>query len=380
MCVVLTSVSVNANRAAAECNWLDTSEGVNKLGLEKIWFTDDLNQAVFLRAQRKVQLTQITQFLNEQAVQIDTKMSHLKDTLYFYNMNKAEVQIWLKKNLAGNNSSVWISILIPKVYAQSPNCAFNSSNVGIDTNQGQSFFQKFSSIVNGDFVKKIVGCSTQDPVIDEKENQSLSVENFSSTIMNHWEQLKEIITQLPNMPLPEDVKHELICDGLSVGIFVAQGAALSLTGAGAVVAVPRLFLALKRLMNTAKYLAGKIKVPTKTLQPVKTSAVASSATLAARLENVYGTQKKFITNMQVAQKQIINKGGRLTSSGRGNSNYDELYDWAKAEVGVQKDLLKTLDSLEKIKDRAGLTRQLSIQAERVGAEKRIQTLSKAFKF
>lgn len=359
--------------------WLETQDNVAKLGVDKIWFTNDLNKAVFLRSLRKEQFSKLDQFFNRTAFQIDSKMSHLNDTLYFYNMGESEIQNWIKKNLTAKTGSVWFSIFISKANAESPDCSINTATPGVETKQGQSFFQKFSNIVNGDFIKKIVGCSTQDPQIDEKKNQSLSAENFSNAIKNHWEQLKEIIIQLPNMPLPEDVKQELICDGISIGVFVTQSAALSLTGAGVFVAVPRLFLALKRLMNSVKFLSGKVKAPVQIPVSAK-SAVVSTKTLTARLESVFDNQKRFIQNLQAGQKQILDKGGRLAESGKANTRYNELSDWAKAEINVQNDFIKTLNSLEKIKDRSVLSQKISIQTEKAIAEKRIQTLTKAFKF
>lgn len=367
------------SQASESLLWLETQDRVEKLGVEKIWFTNDLNQAVFLRSQRKEKFDQLDTFLNQSPKKIDSEMSHLNDTLYFYNMNNDEIKRWLRLNMSVKTSSIWFSIFIPKVYADSPECAVSTSSTNIETKEGQGFFRKITSFVNGDFIKKVIGCSTQDPSIDEKKNQSLSIENFSSTIKNHWVQLKEIITQLPHMPLPEDVKHELICDGLSVGIFVAQGAALSLTGAGAVVAIPRLYLALKRLMGAAKFLNKAVKSPTKLPVSAK-NTVAATKTVAQKLENVYGTQKKFIENMQAAQKQILDKGGRLTESGKANSKYTELHDWAKAEVDIQKDFIKTLDNLEKLKGQSQLSQRISIQTERAIAEKRIKDLTHAFKF
>lgn len=351
-------------------DWLETQDNISKLGLAKIWFSHDLNKAVFLRSGRAEKLNHLQHKLElNNLKQIDPKISHLQDTFYFYNMANDEINNWVKQNLTAKTRASWFYILVPRAFAESPECASNVSPYKVETQQGRSFFQKFSNIVNGNFLKKMVGCSTQDPSINEKQNQSLSIEDFGKALKLHWEQLKEIISQLPTMPLPAEVKHELMCDAMSVGIFAAQGAALSLTGAGAFVAVPRLFLALKRLMNSTKYLSRK-----KISSPVAMGA----GTLVSRTENVYKNQKKFIEDLRAGQEQILDKGGRLTDSGKANSKYSELLDWANAEVSVQRDLIQTLNKLEKLKDQSALSRQISIQAEISKAQKRIDTLAKAF--
>lgn len=365
------------NAIVSKCNWLETTEGVHNLGLEKIWFTDDLKQAVFLRSGRQEQFSNLNQNIFKSVIQITRNMAHFKDTIYFYNMNEGEIQNWLKNNISVKPSAGWVYLLLPKAHAETSSCFMNSTNSGIDA-KGVGFFQKFNSFIKGDFVKKIVGCSTQDPELNEKENQSLSIENFSNMIEKGWEQLKDVVAQLPNITLPEDIKHEIFCSGVSVGIFLAQGAALSATGIGAFAAASRLYAGLNRLLKSVKFLASKVRLAEKNKIQAKIAAI-SSVSVTQRLENIYNTQKKFIVNMQTAQKQIVDKSGRLANFGKGNSSYDELYDWANAEVNLQKDFIHTLNNLEKAENRSNLTRKISYNTEKNIAEKRIQTLEKSFK-
>ena len=60
--------------AAEPCTWIETTENVAKLGLEKIWFAPDLNKAVFLRSGK---LQNKKPDFNASAVkQLDNKMAH----------------------------------------------------------------------------------------------------------------------------------------------------------------------------------------------------------------------------------------------------------------------------------------------------------------
>lgn len=347
-------LSLGAQAVAAKTNsWLETQENISKLGIEKIWFTSDLNKAVFLRAHRQINVNHLNKFLNL-PIQINPKMSHLEDTLYFYNMDHFEIKNWVKKSFPIKNNALWLSLFVSKAFADSSNCLNNKSPSFNELKEGDSFYKKFIDVVNGDFLKKMVGCSTQDPNINEKQNESLSIKNFATVLTEHWQQLKEIILQLPSMPLPDDMKQELLCDGLSLGIFVAEGAVLTgLTGVGAYVVVPRLYLALKRLLQTAKYLK-KYKEKTK---------------------DVYQLQKKFIKNLQRDANQILDEL-KVSSQVKREQIFSEIKINADTELGLQKDLLKTLSKLEKAQNRSKFGNQISINAEKVMAEKRIQVLEK----
>ncbi len=363
---LIESISLQA-LAIETSSWLETQDNTNKLGVEKIWFSSDLNKAVFLRAHRQQKLNSQNQFLKA-ATQLNPKISQLNDTLYFYNMSDYEIQNWVKKNIPNNKTAIWFSLFASTAYANSATCPSNKSATSNDSSNMDSFYRSFVGIVNGDFLKKMVGCSTQDPTINEKQNQSLSIENFGMVLKEHWEQLKEIISQLPNMPLPEEIKKELLCDGLSVGIFIAQGAALSgLTGVGAYVVVPRLYVALKRLLQTAKYLK-KFKVKAK-------GAVAFEISNVTKTKNIYRTQKSYIKSLQDGARQILDKG-RIAESGKNGNYFSELRITANTELEMQKDLLVTLNNLEKENKISTFGKKLSIKTERESIKNRIITLEK----
>ncbi|NOT78204.1 MAG: hypothetical protein HOP07_04295 [Bacteriovoracaceae bacterium] len=221
---------------------------IEKMGVDKIWFNSDLSQAVFLRSQsRALSETKITI--------IDSKMAHVDGVYYFYNFKKEEIIKWislnfkvvptLKTSCSPLIKKTPFNFILSSAHAADEKCQDVATTIPAVKNT--SFFENVTSVLNGQAFARLIGCAGNDPKFEKDEPTNLSVEGFGKYLSETWDQVKEVIAFLPKMDLPEDIKEQLTCDAIALGVLIPQNALLGMTGVGAPLAIARMYNAIKRL-------------------------------------------------------------------------------------------------------------------------------------
>lgn len=295
------------------------------LGVDQIWFTVDLNKAVFHRVNRPANVDKVT------IQKIDKIMSQANDSYYFYNFSEDEIRTWLRENKKSTNKySVLYTLLNTRALASDEKCS--SIKASDPIKKSSSFFDRINYFASGEFIKKMVGCSTQDPAMENMDKSSLSPSDLSKILKEHWSSLKSIIAEIPKMNLPKDVKSQLACDALSVGIFVSQGLVLGgLTGVGATLVLPRLIAAFSRLLNSAKYLrASKYAAPAYQVYNEST-----------KLNDIYESQRKMLKGLKDGARQLLDKG-RIAGKNYSDEHLYELKLTIETELKLRQDYIGTL--------------------------------------
>lgn len=323
---------------------------IEKMGVDKIWFNPDLSQAVFLRSKSSA-------ISDAKITFIDSNMAHVDGVYYFYNFKKEEIIKWISLNLKvvptlKTSCSPIIkktpfNFILSTAHAADEKCQDVATTIPVVKNT--SFFENVTSVLNGQAFARLIGCAGDDPKFEKDEPTNLSVEGFGKYLSETWDQVKEVIAFLPKMDLPEDIKEQLTCDAIALGVLIPQNALLGMTGVGAPLAIARMYNAIKRLLKTTKYLGKHAKAKKKeeferfveSAQRSREKVASQAASAITRAQTVYKNQEMMIRNTQKGIRQILSKG-KLT-----RNQIDELKDWIQAEINLQKDILETAKKLNK---------------------------------